>query len=698
MGVPEVMKILSFMDSLKCSELVKHFSIKVPTMVNEMMGRLDDFVRSKEAFAQTELPKGEVGDHSWKFSFPAGRREERPYRSHQGGEEKGRYTNDCIQLKRQLEIALESGRLNLLVKDVRQMGRGNQRGDVPQLAKIINMIRTRSTKEKKRKAPEVTEVWMNTLITFPQVSSEDVSDEPLIVEAESGDGQVERDTDRFGRFRQRGYKAFRKDGAGGIVTLVTRSIIILECMRLEKKQVVKAEPEEKEREERTDLKDVNVTEEVLVNPTSLDQLVVIGGGLTKARNYSPLEKLALSLFHMTRRLMRYFEAHPVKVITDQPIKQILNKTEASRKLAKYVVELGTYNITFEPRNAVKGQVLADFISETPDGEPVESYFRVPEATPEEEDSGKWMLFTDGASRTKGLGAGLVLIGPSAIEHMYALRLIFTSTTNEAEYEALLAGLRIARKMKIHDLETKVDSKLVVIQINGSYIASSDNMIKYLAKARECVGPLQANYVIREIYIGECGMHSGPRAVIHSLVPKLLKTLMTSIMAPWPFYRWDMDIVGPIPQAAEKVKFLIVAIDYFTKWIEVKPLARITEKEVIPNGWVESANKSLMEGIKTRMGKDRAGWVKELSNVLWAHRTSIKQSNGETPFSLTYGSEVVIPAEIGMPTNRTMVIREGLDKEELCLNLDLLQEMREMAVIQEEKYKTKLEQYYNKGFS
>ncbi|GKE14825.1 reverse transcriptase domain-containing protein [Tanacetum coccineum] len=60
------------------------------------------------------------------------------------------------------------------------------------------------------------------------------------------------------------------------------------------------------------------------------------------RNYAPIEKLALSLHHMNRRLRRYFEAHPVKVITDQPIKQILSKIEASVKLAKYVMELGAY--------------------------------------------------------------------------------------------------------------------------------------------------------------------------------------------------------------------------------------------------------------------------------------------------------------------------------------------------------------------
>ncbi|GJX62120.1 reverse transcriptase domain-containing protein [Tanacetum coccineum] len=114
-----------------------------------------------------------------------------------------------------------------------------------------------------------------------------------------------------------------------------------------------------------------------------------------------------------------------------------------------------------------------------------------------------------------------------------------------------------------------------------------------------------------------------------------------------------------------------------------------------NGLVERANKSLMEGFKTRLGREKAVWVDELPNVLWAHRTSIKTSNRETPFSLTYGSEAVIPVKIGMPTCRTMMIREGLNEEGIRLKLDLFTERRELAAIREAKYKTKLEQYYNK---
>ncbi|GKD11827.1 reverse transcriptase domain-containing protein [Tanacetum coccineum] len=112
------------------------------------------------------------------------------------------------------------------------------------------------------------------------------------------------------------------------------------------------------------------------------------------------------------------------------------------------------------------------------------------------------------------------------------------------------------------------------------------------------------------------------------------------------------------------------------------------------GLVERANKSLMEGIKARLGRKMAGWVDELPNVPWPHRTSLKQSNGETPFNLTYESEAVIPVEIGMPTHRTLMIREDENKDELRLNMDLLQERREATVIREAKYKTKMEQYYN----
>ncbi|GJU80756.1 hypothetical protein Tco_1283121 [Tanacetum coccineum] len=73
---------------------------------------------------------------------------------------------------------------------------------------------------------------------------------------------------------------------------------------------------------------------------------------------------------------------------------------------------------------------------------------------------------------------------------------------------------------------------------------------------------------------------------------------------------------------------------------------------------------------------------------------IKSSNGETPFSLTYGVEAVIPVEIGMPTLRTAEVDMIKNDEALGVNLDLLKEKREQAAIQEAKSKAKMEKYYN----
>ncbi|GKC27712.1 reverse transcriptase domain-containing protein [Tanacetum coccineum] len=101
-----------------------------------------------------------------------------------------------------------------------------------------------------------------------------------------------------------------------------------------------------------------------------------------------------------------------------------------------------------------------------------------------------------------------------------------------------------------------------------------------------------------------------------------------------------------------------------------------------NGLVERANRSLREGIKARLGRENKNWLKEISHVLWAHRTMIKSSNGDTPFSLTYGTKAVIPAEIGMPTFRTAEVNVDKNDEALEINLDLIEEKREQAAIRE----------------
>lgn len=100
-------------------------------------------------------------------------------------------------------------------------------------------------------------------------------------------------------------------------------------------------------------------------------------------------------------------------------------------------------------------------------------------------------------------------------------------------------------------------------------------------------------------------------------------------------------------------------------------------------------------MEKRLGKSHTGWVDELPMVLWAHRTTPKRINKETPFSLTYGTEAVLPAEISVSSHRVHSFDKDTNDTELRKNLDLLEERREIAYIREAQYKQKIEKYYNK---
>ncbi|GKC74144.1 reverse transcriptase domain-containing protein [Tanacetum coccineum] len=140
-------------------------------------------------------------------------------------------------------------------------------------------------------------------------------------------------------------------------------------------------------------------------------------------NYTPMEKLVLALLSASRRLKRYFQAHTIVVITDQPIKQLLLKSEISGRMLKWKFELEGYDIQYRPRTSIKGQILADFIIERPDEESSNELMAEPEELPE-----PWTLFTDGSSCIDGSGAGLILTNPEGVEFTYVLALIILSQT------------------------------------------------------------------------------------------------------------------------------------------------------------------------------------------------------------------------------------------------------------------------------
>ncbi|XP_070009727.1 uncharacterized protein [Nicotiana sylvestris] len=162
-------------------------------------------------------------------------------------------------------------------------------------------------------------------------------------------------------------------------------------------------------------------------------------------------------------------------------------------------------------------------------------------------------------------------------------------------------------------------------------------------------------------------------------------LLHPVVAPWPFMKWGMDIVGPLPQAKGKVKFLLVLTYYFTKWVKVgafKQIKRITSTPYHPvgNGQAESTNKIIVNNLKKRLEESKGNWPELLPGVLWAYRTTTKTSTSETPFSLVYGAEALIPVEIGESSTKYTQATEESNEEEMRVNLDLLEGKREAALI------------------
>ena len=100
------------------------------------------------------------------------------------------------------------------------------------------------------------------------------------------------------------------------------------------------------------------------------------------------------------------------------------------------------------------------------------------------DPSAWRLYTDGARNDKRSGAGVVLETPEKRLISYAIRMEFHATNNDSEYEALIAGLRIAKELEITKLDIFCDSKLVVNQVTGKFQAKSPRLILYLEKVKE----------------------------------------------------------------------------------------------------------------------------------------------------------------------------------------------------------------------
>ncbi|KAL5537985.1 hypothetical protein UlMin_045753 [Ulmus minor] len=173
--------------------------------------------------------------------------------------------------------------------------------------------------------------------------------------------------------------------------------------------------------------------------------------------YPEVEKLALALMIAARKLRPYFQAH--------------------------TIILGEFDILFKPRTAIKGQALADFIAEFT-YQPT-SLELAKELVPSP--SSLWHLYIDGSSTDNCSGAGVILVSLERVRLSCALRFRFKATNNQAKYEALLAGLRLAKEVSACHLLIYSDSQLIVNQVNSEYKAKGEKMASYMEKAKELLG-------------------------------------------------------------------------------------------------------------------------------------------------------------------------------------------------------------------
>ncbi|XP_074328071.1 uncharacterized protein LOC141665984 [Apium graveolens] len=435
--------------------------------------------------------------------------------------------------------------------------------------------------------------------------------------------------------------------------------------------------------------------------------------------YPNLEKFALTLVHSSRKLRQYFQGREIRVITNQPLRKIIHKPDASGRLVNWAIELSRFNIKFIPRTTIKARALAEFVMECNFPEALETPKPQSEGEKESNNRDSWTLHVDGSATAERSGAGLILSSPGGFTIQQAITFAFKAINNQAEYEALLSGIRLAKSLGVRNLTIYSDSHIVVRQTNGKYVAKDPKLARYQEMVRailetipdstilqinreentkadelsklvqntsdlsssvyfeelgapstdrpevlcvsspenwmtpyiaylkddtlpedqnkarylkykaarfflednqlyrrtfsaptlKCVDPDEADYCLREVHEGIYGDHLAAKALayrvtrqgyywptIHtdsvsyvkkcskcqkfSNVPKQGSSLPGSVLSPIPFAVWGIDIMGPFPRAKGDLRYVLVVIDYMTKWAEAKAMRTINQQDCI----------------------------------------------------------------------------------------------------------------------
>uniref|UniRef100_A0A2N9G8E1 RNA-directed DNA polymerase n=1 Tax=Fagus sylvatica TaxID=28930 RepID=A0A2N9G8E1_FAGSY len=296
----------------------------------------------------------------------------------------------------------------------------------------------------------------------------------------------------------------------------------------------------------------------------------------------------------------------------------------------------------------------------------------------------------------------------------------------------------------------------------------------------CLGLSESQMVMKETHAGECGEHQGKKRLYQCLLtlgyywPTMKKdaadfvktchtcqvqanlihthpTSLQNMATPWPFHTWGLDLIGPINPASGGCIWILVATEYFTKWVEAIPLRKATGAAVanfirehiitrfgIPyklitdngtpfinkdvrevlehyrvkhrrstpyypqgNGQAEATNRMLLRILSKMVFDYGNDWKAHLADVLWAYRSSPKTATGFTPFSLVYGTDTISPTELVVPSPRVMQGSELETDANMCAearmaDLEGLDEARDLAKAKAQRNYQKMASVYSKA--
>uniref|UniRef100_A0A2N9H380 Integrase catalytic domain-containing protein n=1 Tax=Fagus sylvatica TaxID=28930 RepID=A0A2N9H380_FAGSY len=264
----------------------------------------------------------------------------------------------------------------------------------------------------------------------------------------------------------------------------------------------------------------------------------------------------------------------------------------------------------------------------------------------------------------------------------------------------------------------------------------------------CLSLSESQMVMKETHAGECGEHQGKKRLYQCLLtlgyywPTMKKdaadfvktchtcqvqanlihthpTSLQNMATPWPFHTWGLDLIGPINPASGGCIWILVATEYFTKWVEAIPLRKATGAAVsnfirehiitrfgipyklITDNGTPFVNKDVREVLEHYRVKHRRSTPYYPQDVLWAYRSSPKTATGFTPFSLVYGTDTISPTELVVPSPRVMQGSELETDATMCAearmaDLEGLDEARDLAKAKAQRNYQKMANVYSKA--